>query len=142
MILFRTFSPTVVDMYLNHPTVRPTMQGGTERLDSAALVNNPDNIILAGEGGCIMFIAEGDGVYNGHIAIIEPQRGRAALALGRQALNQLFDLYDAHSCRAAAPLQLPAVRCFARRLGFTSLGVDPLGVDELFVMEASTWKNC
>lgn len=141
MIVFRTHAPELVDLYINHPSVRPTMQQGTERLSSEDIVNNRANIVLASEIGCVLFIGEASGVYAGHIAAIEDQRGVLALALGKAALTALFGIYEALTCRAAVPLQLPAARWLVRRLGFTSLGVDPDGMDELFVMEASTWKN-
>jgi hypothetical protein len=135
MIVFRTASPTLLDLMANHPTVRPTLQSGTYRLESAELLADPRNVCLACEGGAALFLWVAQGVYNGHILLLEGHRGALGLAFGRKALGALKAIVGACIIRAATPRVLPAVGQYATRLGFVSKGVSLDGQEKLFELE-------
>lgn len=135
MLAFRTFSADMANLVLNHPTVRPTLEG-TEPLDATYAIADADNVFIAGEFALAHFIQEEPGRYAGHIAVIEDRRGRSALLFGKAALAKLFGTYEARSVRAAVPEKLRGARAYVRMLGFTSNGVDPVRKMEDFMMEA------
>lgn len=133
MTCFRTFSPELVDLYINHPSIRPTIdRTAIGRLSSEDIVGWPGNVVIVGEPGVFIFAGLGSGRYIAHVGILDDHRGRAAWQLGKAAFGMLFGQYDARSCVAEAPLALPHVAAFARRLGFTGLGVDlDAGIEHL-----------
>lgn len=132
-----TPSPTFVDAVVNHPEVRPYVEGGTARLHSADVVLNPDNYVVAWDGGVAVFIGRGQGVYEGHIATLPASRGVKALAFGKAALQRLFAERRARRLVAHVPLELPAARVYCRRLGLKSESRDLF--EEHFSMEVSQW---
>lgn len=131
--MHRTQSHELVDVVINHPSVRPTMQDGTYRLESFEVVHNANNVILYDGCGVALFVWQRPGVYEGHVAVIDAHRGSRGLEFGRAALVELFGRYEALSCMVEVPLELRAARWFVRKLGFTSLG--PNSTHERFVME-------
>lgn len=125
----------MLDLIINHPSVRPTMQEGSYRLESVELLTDHRNVCLAGAGGAALFIYTGPGCYTGHIMLLDSSRGKTGLAFGRAALAVLFERHKALTVLAAVPKVLPAARWYVRRLGFLSKGDSPDGLDELFTME-------
>ena len=140
-MIYRAHSSDVIDLMINHPSVRPTIQDGTSDLCADNVVADTDNIVLLGEAGGLVFVAQEPGAYEVHVFALSGHRGAKALALARQAISTVFDCYRASLLRANAPLQLPQVAWFARRLGFTSLGPSPCGRFETFIMEAVQWAE-
>lgn len=136
MMAFRTYSSELVDAIVNHPSVRPTIEMDSYRINSAPLVNDPHNVFVAGNGLVAMFIGQGAGAYLGHFAAIDCRRGRTALRFGQAALSILFEDCGGLLCRAQVPLQLPQAVWFVKRLGFTSLGADSAAGFESFIKEA------
>lgn len=123
------FKPSVefVDMIINHPTVRPTAQGGEYRLESYDLVTDPANVVLANTGGVVLFVQYKPGDYEGHVFCLEGHRGASALALVRQGLKQVFDRSKSSLVGALAPLSLPAVSVLCRQAGFKLVDRDLFG---------------
>tara|TARA_B100000678_G_scaffold289414_1_gene299909 strand:- start:10268 stop:10675 length:408 start_codon:yes stop_codon:yes gene_type:complete len=129
------FKPSIefFDLVINHPSVRPTAQQGTHPLSSEELLSNPENIAVAGVGGVVLFVAKGNGVYQGHIFALEASRGRQALHLGEAAIQRLKEAPGVRKLVASVPMQLPAARYYCRRLGLKPEGRDLF--DEHFSME-------
>jgi hypothetical protein len=136
MVTF-TPSPAFVDLIINHPDVRPTVQQGTDELDSEDIVTNPDNFIQAYEGGVAVFVGLGEGVFEGHIFALPASRGAEALRFGKLALQALFTKRRACRLVAQVPLQLPAARVYCRRLGLKSESRDLFY--EFFSTEKASW---
>ena len=130
-----TFHPTpaFVNTVINHPSVRPTAERGTHTLDSAEQLSIAANYCLAFAGGVAFFVAQGGGVYCGHIYILEGSRGRDGLLFGRLALQSLSEQRGARKLVASVPVWLPAARTYCRRLGLQSSGLDLF--EEHFNME-------
>lgn len=133
MILFRTTADRFLDLVINHPSVRPTIEQGQHRLSSLDLLSDYRNVCLAGEGGALLFVWQTPGVYQAHVMLIDTARGAAGIELGKAATAAMFDIYGAARLLASAPLDLPAVGWYARRLGFVSKGRD--SEQEFFEME-------
>lgn len=137
MLCFRTSSAHLVNVFINHPDIRPTIEKGEHELNSLELLTDHRNIVLCGEGGGAVFLAQPeDNVYEGHIFLLKGQRGAVGLAFGKAALAAMFGLYEASTIVAKVPMRLPAARMYVRKLGFSSTGEDGRG-HETFRLEKS-----
>lgn len=116
----------LLDAIVNHPDVRPTIENGSERIDSSTVLDDPDNVVYANENGAVLFIRERPGVYRGHIGMLANGRGKLALAFGRECLDDLFTRFDASLVVASVPLRLRHARLLCRMLGFRSTGADDM----------------
>lgn len=125
MIFFKP-SITFFDAVINHPSVRPSLRG-TEKLTSESLYRDPMNVILASEGGVVLFKHEKFIEYEGHVFCLEGHRGRSALQLVAQGLKQVFDDSKSSLVRALAPTGLPQVGVLCRRAGFKLVDRDLFG---------------
>lgn len=134
--MYRATQPKMVDLIVNHPEVRPTMEKGDHRIDSSDVVLNLRNVVFVFDVGVVLFIYAEPGVYEGHIGFLRCGRGAVAVGCGREALDRLFTDHGAQRVSAAVPLQLPGARYLCRRLGFASLGADHGAGVEHFVKEA------
>lgn len=116
----------LVNAIANHPSVRPTIEGGDHYIDSRELISNTDNVVYAGEEGVVIFtcLAPGTGWFQGHIGLLPDSRGRAGLRAGQECLDDLFTRFDASAVVAAVPLQLRAARMFCKMLGFATKTID------------------
>ena len=122
-----------VELVINHPDVRPTVQSGNHRIYPAA----DDTIYLAFDYGVAMFRRFWD-EYDGHIFVLPAGRGAPALAFGRAALARLSTMSPPEQrLRTGVPLVLPASRIYCRRLGLKPEGRDLF--NEYFSTEISRW---
>ena len=136
MILF-TPSPFFFDAVINHSSVRPTTQRGSERLSSEDVLEDPANLAVAFEGGVALFRKVGVQAYDGHIFVLDGSRGSEALQFGKAALARLATRPDAIYLHTGVPLALPAARTYCRRLGLKSEGRDLF--NEYFSTEIQQW---
>lgn len=131
--MFRTYSKNLVEIVVNHPDIRPTIQGGDYRLDANDVMNDTRNIAFACETGVVLFIYKEPGVYQLHGGFVNCGRGANAVAEVRNAIETVMSRFNARKVQVAVPLQLRAARMFCRLVGFTSEGSDP--TQEHFVIE-------
>jgi hypothetical protein len=136
MIQLRT--PILVDIILNHPDVRPTMEKGDHAISVEPLLDGK-NVAYANDSTVVLFLNKGAGRYEGHIASMPHGRGAATLKAGKEALDRLFTDHRAAAVEAAIPLELREARMLVRRLGFASLGIRKDKPVEDFIMEAASW---
>lgn len=136
-MISRTRDPAILEAIINDPSVRPTAQGGDYYLTSVELLNKAENLCYTGNGGAVLFVAIGQGVYQGHIFCVEGSRGAQALLLARHALQVLFDVHRAVKLVADVPMALPAARLLCRRAGMAALRRD--NIVEHFELEFETW---
>lgn len=131
------FTPSrgFVEAVLNHPAVRFRVQGGTGRLSPNNLPG--DCVWRAFSGGWMLFVPIGPDSYEGHVAVVPEYWGAAATAFGKAAISELFNKYGGRRLTAAAPVQLPAVRGYCRRLGLKPVGRDLF--QHYFSTEAESW---
>lgn len=127
-------SDKFVDLVINHPDVRPTVQHGAHRL----YADTDEAIYLAFDYGVAMFRTFGKEV-DGHIFVLPAGRGAPALAFGKAALERLTTLVppETRRLRTGVPLQLPAARIYCRRLGLKPEGRDLF--NEYFTAEIAEW---
>lgn len=141
MLCFRTRNTFLVDLMINHPSVRSTFHGdGDYPLVSAKVLSDDRNVCLAGEGGLALFVWQGPARYEGHIAQVNGHRGGKALAFGRAALSALPTHTEVATVTALVPCPLRGARWYVRRLGFISKGLESCSngiLAERFEMEIS-----
>lgn len=106
-----------VNHILNHPSVYPWIKGWHEgKFDISKWMNN-DNVILAFEHGCSVFVKHQIGVYEWHVAVLPEGRGQQSLLWGRRALNWMFVNTDAVDILAQCPPTNPFVRIIIQQMG-------------------------
>lgn len=137
--MIRTCSAKLVDAIVNHPSIRPTIELGTYRIDSSDLLSDDGTVIYASEDGVVIFIPKGWGIYEGHMAFLPWGRGKVMLSHCRAALDGIFGDFGAEKVTAAVPMQLPAARISCRLLGFASHGPDEAGTSEIFTLEREAY---
>lgn len=125
----RTYSPVIVNTYLNAPEIRPTIGGDDGELDATALLSDRRNVCLISEDGGMMFAWRGPDVFEVHCFFLA--RGKLAIDAAKAMLAKM----EGALLWAPAPEMRRDVRWFARQVGFSSHGLmdTPEGRCELFV---------
>lgn len=134
--MYRQTTPTLGDLILNHPEVRPTMEYGDHHITCAPMLANPQNVLLADESLLLMFLYKGNGVYGAHVAMLPERRGKHGIQDTKDALDRLFREFGAKRVEVTLPVALRRVRFFARTVGFAPVGIWNGGVFETLVLEA------
>jgi len=138
MIGHRTHNTALVAAILNHPDIRPTIERvHVGPIDAAPLVGRHDVVCFAGEPGIYLFAHRGADEWQAHVGIFRRARGVQSLKMGIEAFAYLFGELGARRCHARAPLDLPQVAVFAKRLGFKRALLDPDSGFELLVKESA-----
>lgn len=120
--MFITSNPALINALANNPEIRYTIEPGSMRVDSSAVVTDPRNVVLASEHGYVLFLWKAPDVYEGHVAFLDAGRGAAALAACREALEALWRHRGPVDVHGKVPLALREARYLCRRLGFRSTG--------------------
>lgn len=136
----RTFDPHEVNALGNRADVHPHHAG---QLDFSPAMESPENVFLMVEGGCVIMVHDGDGVFHGHVMFEPLSRGAVAVGQTRAAIAHMFEEH-----RAAAVIGEPLVgnrpaRLFARQVGMTAIGFDegPLGAVERLIVKGVTCRH-
>lgn len=87
----------------NDPDVRPWIAPGREALDLTPQVKNRNNVLLAGEYGCCMFLKMLPGVYEVHTQVRKEGRGAWTNALASECVRQMFLRSDAYEIMTRVP---------------------------------------
>jgi hypothetical protein len=87
----------------NDPSVRPWVAPGREPLDLAFQVANPNNILLAGEHGCCLFLRTIPGIYEVHTQVRKEGRGEWTNALTAECARLMFLRTDAYEIMTRVP---------------------------------------
>lgn len=135
--MIHTRSVKLVNAIANHPSVRSTIEKGDHRIDSSLLLADLDNVVMADANGLVIFIPQGQGVYAIHAGFLPHGRGKVMIQSVRSAIEAIFGRFGAHKIVAAVPLQLRAARMACRLLGFSSMGMGPEQMTEIFVLEGA-----
>lgn len=136
MTLF-TPSPKFFNLVINHPEVRPTVQQGSHRLYSDAVLANPTTFAVGGLHGVALFQQYPD-AWDAHIFVLPSGRGATGVAFGLAALEQLARHTGGRgSVHTGVPVQLPQARIYCRRLGLKPESRDLF--NEYFTAEISRW---
>ncbi len=137
-MLHRLLDTATLVEVIERPEVAPLVDG----FDPAAWIADRRNVALSDAGGNVMlFERRGEALYEAHILFLA--RGRAALDLARTMLAAMFDMWGATAIYALPPCSRPAVRWFARQLGFAAIGSveRPMGQCDIFVLRADQLRG-
>jgi hypothetical protein len=76
---------------VNHPAVLPFVKGGaTAPLDLSEAVDDPANVLLMAEHGCVFFQQHQPGLYEGHVQVLPSGNVEWATEMLRSALHWMF----------------------------------------------------
>jgi hypothetical protein len=132
--LFETHSARLVDAFINHPSIRPTIEQGTHRLTSDEFLSDERNLVFASENGLIILVHREPGILQVHLAFLPEGRGAPMVKSCREVMDLVFERGTTRII-AEIPNQLRAPKLACRRLGFKSLGPDDTGLQEVFSLE-------
>lgn len=89
--------------------------------DANTWLEDPENIALTdNEGNYLLFTYDAPGIYSPHVFFTV--RGKEALALCNDMLEELFFTCPVQVLRGLTPVEKLPARWFARKIGFKSLG--------------------
>ena len=103
---------------LNHPQVRPWVASESKGvLDVSSAVHNPDNILLMGEFGGVVFFKLMPGVYEAHTQVLPQGRGNWTRELTEACAQWMFTRTDAYEIITRVPHGHRAARAAAMGAG-------------------------
>lgn len=100
----RRFDAARLNAIANHPSIYPLVKGFDDKpIDLSAVVANPDNILLIGEHGAMLFNAMQPGLYEAHLQVLPEGYGPWSRAFAAAAIHWLFTRSDAVEIWARVP---------------------------------------
>jgi hypothetical protein len=116
---------------INHPTVGPVLNPDLDWIDMSGFYRQerPNIAFVDDNGGVILFINEGGGLFEGHFAFLPRCKGKELIENSFEAMRRLFTQHNARVIKAHPPRENRAARLVLRRLGFSPVGelIDPAG---------------
>lgn len=125
--MFRSFSPDDLrDAISLYPQAK--------ELDCDKWVGDTNNIMLRSGDSTGIFAYEYPGLYTGHYFF--RVRGREAINLAKEMLDEMFNKYDAKAIRGLTKTNNKPALWITRQLGFKSCGlvITENGEHEMFVL--------
>lgn len=118
----RRFNAEALNVVANDPSVYPWVRGLLEgTLDLTPLAANPENVLLEGEFGSMMFLPVAPAIWELHTQVLPAGRGPWTLGLGRAALLYMFTATDAVEILTRVPEGNVAAAVAAKRGGFAAV---------------------
>jgi hypothetical protein len=103
---------------LNHPSVYPWVHGPTEGpLDLTGAVLNPNNVLLMGQFGGLLFQQHQQGLYEVHSQCYPEGRGEWMVGFVKSCLMWMFTRSDAVEIMTRCPKGNYAARALAKTIG-------------------------
>lgn len=116
-----------INTIVNHPDVKPWVQGAIEGdLDLSPAVIEP-NVLLMGEHGGLLYKRHQPGLYEVHTSILKEGRGPWALLMARATLHWMFTRTDAMEIMTRIPKGNYPARVLAKACGFRFDFTNPRG---------------
>lgn len=116
----RQFDATVLNAVVNDPSVYPWVKGFTEGpLDLTKIASDPQNVLLSGEFGSMLFAPSGPGLWELHTQVLPEGRGPWTMGLARSAFLYLFAHTDAMEVLTRVPKGNIAAASAAKKFGFS-----------------------
>lgn len=126
--LSRATDAQIFNAIVNDPSVYPFVRGMNEgELDLTPVVANPNNVVLTGSRGAVLFAIRQIGLYEMNVTVLPEGRGDWAIRAAREALEWAFIHTSAVEIVMRAPYCDPAANPFARLLGFGFEFTSPRG---------------
>lgn len=117
----RRFDAATLNTVVNDPAVYPWVHGAVEGpLDLTAIAGDPQNVLLQGEFGSMLFMPVSPGIWELHTQVLPEGRGPWTLGLGRAALLWMFTATDAVEILTRVPEGNVAAASAAKRGGFAA----------------------
>lgn len=117
MILRRETNPTRVNDLLNHPSVRPWIANGSDRVDVSQQVMDEKNLFLFGEFGGVGFIFIQPGIYEAHTQVLPEGRGAWTRDLTESCVKYMFTRTEACDIITRVPSGHVAAKAAAEAQG-------------------------
>lgn len=90
---------------------------GVEYLDASEIVANPNNVLLMGESGGVLYIGHGSGLYEAHSQYLPEARGSIALETTKKTISWMFENTDCTKIISAVPRGNFAAAALAKACG-------------------------
>lgn len=118
----RSFDAVDINPILNDPSVFSLIAvPGIETFNFTALVNDPNNVLLATEGGAIFFHQRAIGIYEVHTNFLPKYRGRYAIRASLAAYRWMFTRTNCMVLLTRVPAFNKAAAWFCRIVGATEI---------------------
>lgn len=125
----RATSADQINGLINHPNIRPWVANTADGvLNMSSTVANPNNHLVMGEHGGIMFGQIMTGVYEAHTVVAPHARGRWTRGMIQSALHYMFTATDAYEITTRIPRGHPAAMAAALGAGMRMEFTIPDGV--------------
>lgn len=144
----RHFTAHSVNTVVNDPSVYDYVRGAlTGKLDMTPLVENPDNVLLMGEHGGVIFLKHSPGIYEAHSQVLPAGRGQWTLDTAWECLDWLFTHTDAVDVMTRVPKGNHAARGLALATGWKPefrvergwIKDDQIIYADVYSMQIQTW---
>lgn len=128
----------------NHPAVLPHIAGNASGIDLSPFFTVPENVMFGDHRGLILFLWQGEHIYDMHWLLTDEIRGKDALGMARNAIGTMFTKFDCCAITGATPRENLAARRMNRALGGQPVGesIDSLGRPCInYRLERRTWAT-
>lgn len=113
----RQLSAEAINVVINHPDVFPYVSlPGSGPIDLSSIVADAHNYVLMGEGGGVVLIPLGGGVYEAHTQFVPESRGTNCLRAARDIAFWMFTRTDCIEIRSKVPEGNGPARALAKSL--------------------------
>lgn len=102
---------------MEHPDVRPHVWDAEGPIDMSAVVESPDNVVLIGEHGGMVFHYRMPGLYEAHTNVLPEGRGAWTLVFVRACLHWMFTRTPAVEISTRCPKGHVAAKALAKAIG-------------------------
>lgn len=117
MKLVRETDAHWLNRVVNDPSVYENVRGYHQgRLDLSEALHKPQNVLLSGEHGCIIFDCQMPGLYEAHTTVLPAGRGAWTLEMVNEALRWMFCKTDAIEIFTRVPKGNLAARALVRAI--------------------------
>lgn len=117
-----------INKVVNDPSIFEWVRGSHKGpLDLAPVIANPNNILLMGQHGGILFVQLQPGLYEAHTQVMPEGRGKWTLAMTKAALHWMFTRSDCFEVMSRCPQGNLAARALIRRVAGQLSFVNPNG---------------
>jgi hypothetical protein len=126
----------------NQSEVLCAIAPGQLAVNLAWVFGDPRNVVRGDVDGAVLFLAQGDGLYEVHYLFTNKLRGKAAVERLREAADFMFAQVGARAICGQTPCDNKAARFVNRVLGGQPFGttVDNSGrLCVMYVLQKSTW---
>lgn len=114
----RELAAEPINSLLRHPDVSRDVANTGEVIDVSRAVDDPRNVFLRGEHGCVCLFCIMPGVFEAHSAVLRSGRGQWTLDFLKAGTHFMFTRTEAYEIMTRVPDGHFAARAAAVRLGY------------------------